>query len=297
MIWLVGNKGMLGTELELILRENQIDLVGTDKEISITDYDMLKVFSDDLMSKSKKLSWIINCAAYTMVDKAEDETEECYGINVLGPKNLALLACTLDVSLLHISTDYVFSGDTNCPYTEESPRSPICVYGSSKAEGEEVILAICKRSLIIRTAWLYGRYGRNFVYTMLKLMNEREEVGVVEDQRGSPTWTKDLAKAIAKIILSENIPYGIYHYTNEGECSWFEFAQKIYELGKELGLVKRDSKIKAIKTCDYKTKAKRPLYSVLSKEKIKHVFNLEIPHWEYSLNLFLQEIAKDGQVF
>lgn len=288
---------MLGKELEIVLRECQIGFVGTDKEISITDYRLLREFSDDIRARNKKISWIVNCAAYTMVDKAEEEVKECYDLNVIGPKHLATLACTLDASLLHISTDYVFSGNSNCPYTEESPKSPTCVYGSSKAEGEEVLQAICKKSLIIRTAWLYGRYGNNFVYTMLRLMNERDQIGVVEDQRGSPTWTRDLAEVILKIILSNNIPYGIYHYTNEGECSWFEFAKKIYELGKKWGLVNRDCTIRAIKTCDYKTKAKRPLYSVLSKKKIKQVLNVDIPHWEYSLNRFLQEIAKDGQVF
>ncbi len=287
---------MLGRELELLLKEKSIDFVGTDKEVSITDLNILYEFSDSITKKNKKIRWIINCAAYTMVDKAEDETSLCYDINVFGPQNLAKLACDLDASLIHISTDYVFSGDTDSPYSEENPKAPCCVYGSSKSEGEDLVLSLCKNSLIIRTAWLYGRYGHNFVYTMLKLMNQKDHLNVVDDQVGSPTWTKDLANVIITIISKAEIHYGIYHYTNEGQCSWFEFSKEIYRLGVTYGIIKNQCEIRPIKTSEYKTKAKRPLYSVLSKEKIKRVYRIDIPHWKLSLQKFLEEIKRDGEV-
>lgn len=295
MIWLVGAKGMLGTEVGLLLQEKGVPFVASDKEVSILDYDRLKSFSKSIIQRHKHIHWIVNCAGYTLVDKAEEEVDICYAVNVLGPQNLGRLASILGASIIHISTDYVFSGESNCPYTEEAQKSPICVYGRSKAQGEEEVLSTCDRSLIIRTAWLYGKHGRNFVYTMLRFMNESDEVKVVNDQWGTPTWTKDLAEVILKIINGKH-RYGIYHYTNEGKCTWFQFAEKIYELGKEYGIIKRSCKIKPIKTCEFSSKAKRPSYSVMSKEKIKKDFQIEIPSWELSLERFIKEIAEGGQI-
>ena len=290
MIWLIGNKGMLGTELSLLLEKAGFPFVGTDRELSITDPAAFMGFAG-----KQGFTWIINCAAYTAVDKAEDDRENCRLLNVEGPGNIARLAYGTGARVIHISTDYVFDGAGNSPYTEEDAVGPTGVYGMTKRDGEVKVLEENAESYIIRTAWLYGKYGNNFVHTMLRLMNERDEVKVVNDQRGSPTWAHDLASAIIAIIEAVKngitVPFGIYHYTNEGNIAWFEFAKEVYRQGQELGCITKDCAVRPCTSADYPSKLKRPAYSVLDKTKIKKAMGIEIPVWNESLRRFLIENA------
>ena len=286
MIWLIGNKGMLGYDIERLLREQGFAYCASDKEIDITDYKALEKFGKD-----KKIRWVINCAGYTKVDKAEEEIDEAFRINKDGVRNIALFSAKRQIRLIHISTDYVFDGLQKAPfvYSEDDETNPINIYGKSKLAGEQEIKEVFEKYFIIRTAWLYGLQGNNFVYTMLKLFKEKEVVKVVKDQRGSPTYTVDLAKGILKIIEDNSVSYGLYHFTNEGVANWYEFARTIYKKAKRLGLIEGNKKvvIKPIETEDYPTKALRPRYSVLSKEKIKKEFNLKIRNWDEALEDFL----------
>jgi dTDP-4-dehydrorhamnose reductase len=286
MIWLVGDRGMLGTELSLLLGKQGLPFVGSDRDVDILDSGALEAFA-----AGRDIHWIVNCAAYTAVDKAEDEAQLCRSLNVDGPVNLARRASALGASIVHISTDYVFPGDGNRPYLEDDPVAPTGVYGRTKAEGEAGLMAACPRALVLRTAWLYGRHGPNFVSTMLRLMKEREEIGVVADQLGSPTWAADLARAIVVILLEAFPRYGIYHFTNAGEISWYDFALEIHRLGREFGLLERDCRVKPLTTNQYPTKARRPAYSVLSKDKIVRDYGLAIPGWRESLRRYFESMA------
>jgi dTDP-4-dehydrorhamnose reductase len=290
MIWLIGNKGMLGNDVEKLLKERELTYCASDKEIDITDYKALEKFGKD-----RKIKWAINCAGYTKVDKAEEEIDEAFRINKDGVRNIALFSAKRQIRLIHISTDYVFDGrqEASFVYSEDDKTNPINIYGKSKLAGEEEIKKILEEYFIIRTAWLYGIKGNNFVYTMLRLFKERDMVKVVGDQWGSPTYTTDLAGAILKIIEDDSASYGIYHFTNEGVANWYEFALTIYKKAKRLGLIEGNKKvvIKPIKTEDYPTAAKRPRYSVLSKEKIKKEFNLKIRDWDEALDDFLSTLS------
>ncbi|MGB9731071.1 MULTISPECIES: dTDP-4-dehydrorhamnose reductase [Calditerrivibrio] len=294
MIWIIGARGMLGTELSEMFKSISVPFIATDKEISITDHETLFQFA-----RNRTIKFIVNCAAYTAVDKAEDEVELCTAINVEGVENIGKVGKQIGATVIHISTDYVFSGESIIengkprPYLEDDPTSPISIYGRTKLEGEKRLLSIFPESIIIRTSWLYGEFGNNFVYTMLKLMNERKEISVVSDQFGSPTWTYDLAIAILQMInlSKDKQPIGIYHYSNEGEISWYDFALEIYRLGREYEILKENCNIKPIKTEDYPTKVKRPKYSVLSKEKIKKI-GVEVPFWKDSLRNFISGISQ-----
>jgi len=282
MVWLIGNKGMLGSEVAERLEREGLSWVGTDREVDITDPVALADFA-----AGKDITWIVNCAAYTAVDKAEDESGLAARLNRNGPANIGELATRSGARVIHISTDYVFDGLGTRPYREDDPVNPAGVYGRTKAEGETALLAACPRSFILRTAWLYGRRGQNFVRTMLRLMKEKSEIGVVADQRGTPTNACDLADAVAAVLRSGSDSYGIYHFTDEGETSWYEFAREIQRLGRETGLLDHDCAVKALRTDQYPTAAHRPAYSVLSKEKIKKTFGLEIPDWRESLERFI----------
>ncbi len=279
MIWLVGNRGMLGTELSLLFEREGVEFVGTDREVSILDPAALEAFA-----AGKGISGIVNCAAYTAVDKAEDEPELCRALNVDGPANLARLAKNVGAWILHISTDYVFDGTGDRPYLESDPVAPTGVYGMTKADGERQVLENCAKSAVLRTAWLYGAHGPNFVATMLRLMKERPSIGVVADQKGTPTWAADLARAILAIARSGRKRYGVYHFTNSGETTWHGFATEIHRLGREYGIIERDCEVKPLRTDEYPTKARRPAYSVLSKEKIKADYAVEVPDWKRSLS-------------
>lgn len=288
MIWLVGNRGMLGAELADTLLRSGLSFIGTDREVDILDPAALAAFIS-----GKDVAWIVNCAAYTAVDKAEDDAELCGRLNAEGPANLAQLAHAIGARLLHISTDYVFDGKGDKPRREEDPVSPLGVYGRTKAEGEARVMAEAPDSVIVRTAWLYGRYGPNFVLTMLRLMKEKEEVGVVADQTGSPTWARDLSNAIAVILASPSAPPGIYHFTDSGEASWWEFAREIERQGREAGILPKPCRVKALTTAEYPSRATRPAYSVLSKEKIEATFGLKPPEWKRSLAAFLEDMVRD----
>jgi len=291
MIWLIGNKGMLGNDVEKLLKERGFNYWASDNEVDIGDYKALEKFGKD-----KKIKWVINCAGYTKVDKAEEEVDEAFRINKDGVRNIALFSAKRQIRLIHISTDYVFNGRQEggaVTYEEDDKTNPINIYGKSKLAGEEDIKNILERYFIIRTAWLYGLQGNNFVYTMLRLFKERDVVKVVEDQWGSPTYTADLAGAILKIIEDNSVSYGIYHFTNEGVTNWYEFAREIYRKSKKLGIIdsNKEVEIRGIETKEYPTPAQRPKCSWLSKEKIKRELNLDIRNWEDALTDFLSFLS------
>ncbi len=290
MIWLIGANGMLGTETGRQLTQNKLAWVGTDRNVDITNPVLLEQFANEQNSKNHadKIAWIINCSAYTAVDKAEDDKELAQKLNEDGPRNIASVAKKIGAKLIHISTDYVFDGTSSVPYTEDMAKKPIGVYGVTKAAGEDAVAESIKEYYILRTAWLYGFDGHNFVYTMTNLMNTHDVIKVVADQKGTPTCAVDLASAILTIIKKNNVPFGIYQCTDLGETDWHSFAQKIYELGKKYGRITHDCVINSCTTAEYPTKAKRPAYSVLSKEKIQKALGITLPQWEESLEKFIK---------
>ena len=307
MIWLIGCKGMLGSEVARQLDQNKYHWVGTDKEVDITDREALSAFEKsvetssylDTSSTDKHIKWIINCSAYTNVDKAEEETELADKLNNVGALNIARTARSIGAKLIHISTDYVFNGKGNTPYTEDMEKEPLGVYGKTKAAGEEAIQKEMTQFYILRTAWLYGFDGKNFVYTMTKLMNNHDQIRVVNDQMGTPTCAVELASAILKIIeKSDNATeafgkhsapaFGIYHFTNGGQTNWFEFAQEIYKLGKKYGRITQNCEINPCTTAEYGAQVERPAYSVLSKDKICRELKIKLPTWQSCLEKFIK---------
>ena len=307
MVWLIGCKGMLGTEVAKQLTEARIPFVGTDKEVDITDPHALEDFEANVERESylqydsadRHIRWIINCSAYTNVDKAEEDVELAEKLNALGPLNIARVARKIGAKLIHISTDYVFNGRGNEPYTEDMEKDPLGVYGKTKAEGEEAVQKEMNQYYIIRTAWLYGFDGKNFVYTMTKLMNDRDTIKVVSDQYGTPTFAEDLAGVILKLIKKsdgakeifgkKSAPaFGIYHFTDEGVTNWHDFAAEIYRLGTKFGRIKNKCKVDACSTEEYGAKVQRPHYSVLSKAKISKELKIKIPDWKISLERFIK---------
>ncbi|MCC8154915.1 MAG: dTDP-4-dehydrorhamnose reductase [Tannerellaceae bacterium] len=248
-----------------------------------TDIDTLDICNKETVKQyivSNKVDYIINCAAYTAVDKAEDEEALAMLINRDAVCNLAEAAQENHTKIIHISTDYVFDGTSYSPYEETAATCPVSVYGYTKLAGENILQAICPSSAIVRTSWLYSEYGTNFLKTMLRLGKEKEELGVIFDQVGTPTYAGDLAMALMEMIIAaekDNFKPGIYHFSNEGVCSWYDFAVRIMKIG---GL---NCEVKPIQTREYPTRAARPHYSVLNKTKIKLDYGLTIPHWEESL--------------
>ena len=288
MIWLIGNKGMLGTEICRQLSENKLDFVGTDRDVDFTDMGSLEAFVS-----GKKIDYIINCAAYTAVDKAESEPDFARKLNETGPKNLSELANKIGATLIHISTDYVFDGTGDTPRTEDMATAPIGVYGVTKRDGEIAVTSTAKKYYILRTAWLYGWAGKNFVYTMIRAMNTHDAVKVVNDQKGTPTFAGDLAGVIIKLIGNdgEKVPYGIYHCTDLGEITWWDFTNEVKKQGIETGWINATGKSCAVNPCstdEYPTPAKRPAYSVLSKDKIQNALGIKLPDWKESLSVFLK---------
>jgi dTDP-4-dehydrorhamnose reductase len=253
-----------------------------------TDQDTLDICDKEILlpyMQANEVRYLVNCAAYTAVDKAEENEILCRQINGEAVRNLGEIASQLKIKIVHISTDYVFDGTNSVPYMENDYTCPVSAYGRSKHVGELMLRAVCPESLIIRTSWLYSEFGSNFVGTMLHLGREKDEVRVVCDQVGTPTYAGDLAAAILRIIDAAEagkFKPGIYHYSNEGVCSWYDFALKIFQL---TGLPCRAI---PIETKDYPTRAVRPSYSVLNKTKIKQAYGLTIPHWEESLRGMLQ---------
>jgi len=281
VIWLIGNRGMLGTEVEALLCKWNMPFIASDKEVDITDSVQLQKFVAD-----NPLSWIINCSAYTAVDKAEDEPKLAFRINADGPRNIAEIAGNKGAKLIHISTDYVFDGAKEGAYVETDSPNPLGVYGKSKYQGEVHIQKTLKEHFILRTSWLYGKHGNNFVSTMLRLFRERDEVRVVGDQFGSPTYAPDLAATLLEIVHSNSDAYGIYHFTNDGQISWYDFACEIYHIAEQKELLTKEVAIERIVTEDYPTKAQRPRNSCLSKERIRRNFNVFARPWQTGLHDF-----------
>lgn len=288
MIWLIGNRGMLGQEIGKLLERYNIEYCVSSSEVDITNFKDIESFG-----REKNIKWIINCAGYTQVDKAELEPEKAFRINKDGVKNIALFSAEREIKLIHFSTDYIFDGRFEkdaMAYKEEDEPNPINIYGESKLAGEEEIRRIFDHYYIIRTAWLYGKNGRNFASNLLRLLQEREEISLVSDQWSSPTYAVDLAAVILKIITDNSNKFGIYHFTNEGISNWYKFAEELYKKSRFLGIVDYRKKIKIIpiKTRELNSLADRPRWSVLNKEKIKKELNLEIRYWEEALTDFLK---------
>lgn len=280
-ILVTGANGQLGTAIK---KESHIFSSLTIFYTDIEETDISSEESVQLALKKYEPNVVVNCAAYTAVDKAEDEKDKAFALNALAPANLAKQCKNMGIKLIHISTDYVFDGNGNTPYIETDRVNPLSVYGHSKLEGEIQSMAF-GNTMVIRTSWLYSAYGNNFMKTILKYGKERPELRVVFDQTGTPTLANDLANAILRIAESSEkifIPE-IFHFSNQGVCSWYDFA---YEIIKQAGLT---TNITPITTNDYPTKAIRPRYSVLNKQKITNLLKMEIPHWRQSLVKCLQE--------
>lgn len=280
-ILVTGANGQLGSELqELASTYTALQFVFTDVE----DLDITNREATEEAIKKHLPDYVINCAAYTAVDQAESDQEKAYCLNVSAVINLSDLCDQYGLRLIHISTDYVFSGTAHRPYGEDDVTNPASVYGQSKLEGEQVILETEIEAMIIRTSWLYSTFGHNFVKTMLRLGREREELKVVFDQIGTPTYARDLAKFILDIISTGGFKTDIFHYSNEGVCSWYDFALSIMDIK---GI---DCRIKPIETKDYPTPAPRPFYSLLNKQKVKASFGSDIPYWRDSLRTCLSKL-------
>lgn len=273
-ILVLGASGQLGNCLKKISEVRNLTNISfpSEEEGNILDNTLLEI-----LFSTENPQFVINCAAYTAVDKAEDDIETCRKVNKDGPENIANACAKHNTTLIHILTDFVFKGNTPQILAETAPTEPENIYGLTKLEGEIAISNILEKHFILRTSWLYSEYGNNFVKTMLRLGNEKKQLSVIIDQTGSPTYGMDLANAIIEIIESENTHYGTYHYSNEGITSWFDFARTIFDISSTQVVVT------PVKTSEYITRAIRPAYSVLDKTKIKSVFNMEIPHWKESL--------------
>ena len=285
-ILITGSNGQLGSEIkELAANYKKADFIFKDlPELDICDFEALQAFIID-----HNINAVINCAAYTAVDKAEEETIIAKKVNYEGVLNIVNALQAVNGKLIHISTDYIFDGNHFLPYKESDPVSPIGVYGETKRAGELAVINSDLDSIVIRTSWLYSSYGNNFVKTMLRLGNEKENLGVIFDQVGTPTFARDLAKACLEILTAVNSAKisnngNLYHYSNEGVASWYDFAISIMELGGQ------NCKVNPIQTKDYLTLAKRPQYSVLNKSKIKTDFKIEIPYWRDSLKDCIEKI-------
>lgn len=276
-VLVTGANGQLGKEIQYLAPNTTLEFIFTDT----FDLDITKVGDLRRFFRERDLDFCINAAAYTAVDHAETEIERCNAINVEGAANLAETCDSFDVRLIHISTDFVFDGERHTPYDENAYANPLNVYGRSKFEGEQVILDALPDAIILRTSWLYSSFGNNFVKTMLRLAEKQQDLNVVEDQIGAPTYARDLAQVLLTILQSNWIE-GLYHFSNEGVASWYDFAHAIFEIK---GL---DLNLSPIKSQEYKTPAQRPLYSVLDKSKIKKMYGVKIRHWRDALNDMLQ---------
>lgn len=284
-ILVTGAAGQLGNELHNVLEQNKpgITLYTDIHDLDLTDAAAVRKYIVD-----NEISHIVNCAAFTAVDKAEQEQAICAKVNTDAVKNIAEVAADYGVKVIQISTDYVFDGTAHMPYRESDKVNPISTYGTTKRKGEMVLLSMSPDAVIIRTAWLYSPYGNNFVKTMLRLGAERSELGVVCDQIGTPTYACDLAEAIYTILTARQWVPGIYHFSDEGACSWYDFTKAIHRIAGITGC-----NVKPIMTDDYPTAAARPPYSVLDKTRIKKTYGITIPHWEESLQNCIKQIQNN----
>ena len=286
-ILVTGSNGQLGCEIRVLAPGYPaLDFIFTDlPELDITNEQDI-----GLLVKREQVSVIINCAAYTAVDKAEEEANQAFLVNATAVGNLARIASKYDALLIHISTDYVFDGTGYKPYVEDDPTNPVSLYAKSKHAGEQQVQSHAGRALIIRTSWLYSGFGSNFVKTIMKYGKERGKLNVVFDQTGTPTYARDLGKAILEIIQMQQVVNGveIFHYSNEGVASWYDFALAIIECSRI------ECKVNPIETKDYPVPAVRPFYSVFNKSKIKERFRITIPHWRDSLQECIAILRESG---
>ncbi|HFU75072.1 MAG TPA: dTDP-4-dehydrorhamnose reductase [Arcobacter sp.] len=283
-VLVTGASGQLGSEIKALASTYQYNFFFTDKEsLDITDEQKINIFVQE-----NKIEVIVNCAAYTAVDKAEEDVENADRVNHLATKHLARVAKENQLKLIHISTDYVFNGENFKPYVEEDLTSPNGVYGKTKLDGENAMIEINPlNSIIIRTSWVYSVYGNNFVKTMLRLGKDKDTLGVIFDQVGSPTYAKDLAQAILEILPKiDNQNVEIYNYSNEGVLSWYDFAKEIMKMAQI------ECNVNSIETYEYPTPAKRPHYSLLNKSKIKEKFKIEVPYWKDGLDDCLTRLGE-----
>ena len=283
-ILITGCNGQLGNEMQLLEKENpQHTYFNTDvAELDITDQAAI-----EKMVMDHAIDGIVNCAAYTAVDKAEDNQELCRKLNSLAPGYLAAAIAKRGGWMIQISTDYVFDGTNHTPYTEDAPTCPNSVYGVTKLEGEQAAQKACEKTMVIRTAWLYSTFGNNCVKTMIRLGKEKPELGVIFDQIGTPTYAHDLAVAIFAAINQGVVP-GVYHFSNEGVISWYDCTKAIHRIA---GIT--TCHVRPLHTSEYPTPASRPHYSVLDKTKIKTVYGIEVPYWEESLEVCVRKLLND----
>lgn len=279
-VLVTGSNGQLASCIkDLANQYKNLNFIYTDyKELDICDLKQLNTF----FKSNLKIDYCINCAAYTAVDKAESEVDKAFEINATGAKNLAIVCRKFDAVLVQISTDFVFDGKKKEPYIETDVANPISVYGATKLQGEVEIKQLLEKYFIFRTSWLYSEHGTNFMKTMLRLAETPDEISVVSDQIGTPTYAGDLAAVILKIISSKNTNFGLYHYSNEGVASWYDFAKTIFEESNT------EINLNPIKTDAYPTPAKRPKHSVLNSEKAQKVFNMQLHKWEVALKQLLK---------
>lgn len=280
---ITGANGQLGNEMRVALQQySLIEALYTDVDtLDITDLAQLDAFV-----ATESISHIVNCAAYTAVDKAEDDEVVATKVNVDAVRNLGIVAKKYGAKIVHVSTDYVFDGRGHKPYTEDMAVCPTNVYGRTKLAGEEALMDECKDAIVIRTSWLYSSFGNNFVKTMLRLGRERDTLNVIFDQVGTPTYAADLAQTILTIIAEREWVAGVYHFSNEGVCSWYDFTIMIHKMA---GI---DCKVNPIESSAYPVRTPRPHYSVLNKTKIKTTFNVEVPYWVESLQRCLDILEK-----
>ncbi|AEI51002.1 dTDP-4-dehydrorhamnose reductase [Runella slithyformis] len=280
----LGASGQLGQCLKEVAQRKNVTTIGfpDEREGNILDRAQL-----ERLFEKERPRYVINCAAYTAVDKAEDETDLAAAINRTGAENVAIACRAVGAVLIHISTDFVFEGNRPALLNENDPAEPVSVYGLTKLQGEQAIAGQLPEHFILRTSWLYSEFANNFVKTMLRLGKDREELGVIVDQVGSPTYAIDLAEAILTIISSESTAYGTYHYSNEGAISWYDFAKTIFELAHY------SVRVKPLKTSEYPTKARRPAFSVMDKSRIKETLSISVPYWKDSLKACLSVLLPE----
>lgn len=282
-ILITGCNGQLGNEIQILEKVNpQHTFFNTD----VSELDITNQLAIDQFIQENKIDGIINCAAYTAVDKAESNKQLCTALNAEAPAYLAMSIEKRGGWIVQVSTDYVFDGTKHTPYVETDTPCPDSVYGSTKLAGEIAVQKLCKKTMIIRTAWLYSTFGNNFVKTMIRLGKEKSELGVIFDQIGTPTYARDLAMAIMTAVNKGIVP-GTYHFSNEGVISWYDFTKAIHRIAGINGC-----HVKPLHTAEYPTPANRPHYSVLDKTKIKNTYDIEVPYWEESLQECIKELTR-----
>lgn len=284
-ILVIGAGGQLGQCLKTVAARRDITDIVFPSE---TDANILNQEGLQSLLAKEQPAFVINCAAYTAVDKAEDEVELAKAVNETGAANLAIACDANGATLIHVSTDFVFEGNEVKLLVEDDIANPINVYGQTKLDGEKAVIALLKEHFILRTSWLYSEYANNFVKTMLKLGTDRDELNIIADQVGTPTYAIDLANAIFDIIDSDSVAYGVYHYSNEGVTSWFDFAKGIFEISET------QVKVNPIPGSAYPTKATRPAFSVMDKSKIKETFKFTIPYWRDSLVACIDKLKENN---